>query len=120
MKPEIKEKWTEALTGGKYHQVCFYLRDVVQSDSSLMESRSMCVMGVLADLALIDSGLKYTENNWKKFADGNEGLTERTLTWAGLTPGDVNHLILQNDGNVLKRTTSKTFRELAEYIKENL
>lgn len=116
MKSRAKKMWVEALTSGEYKQICSYMRDVDDNEKPVMaeENKNMCVMGVLADLALRDAGLKITQANWTKFAGHNEAPTERTLEWAGLEKSNAHDMIDLNDED------SMSFKEFAKYIKENL
>lgn len=117
--------WVEALRSGKYKQICNMMRDTRMNDEGYEaipdvnpKNNNMCVMGVLADLALISSHLKYDLTNWKKFSEYNDGPTTRTLEWAGLTGEEANKLIEYNDG--IGEVETKTFKEFANYIEKNL
>ncbi len=118
MNKKVKKLWVDALNSGKYKQICGYMRDVVpgaKDDTEIdMSRKSMCVMGVLAEVALEQSGLKYTSENYLKFASGNDYPSNKTMEWAGLTSKQVEKLIAANDGNKM------TFEDFAEHIQKTL
>lgn len=113
LKPYAKKLWVDALRSGNYAQVC----DRMIADDEQIGSKKckgMCVMGVLADVAMRDSGLPMNYLTWREFARGNEEPTNRTLQWAGLDISTMVKMIDENDKRV------KTFDQFAQYIEENL
>lgn len=124
--------WVEALRSGHYKKICGAMREekspITGEDYEVLDkfgtlpdmspkNNNMCVMGVLADLALKDSGLKPTVKNWIKFASCDEQPSERTIEWAGLETADrdgrIQNMIEDNDSK------AKTFRDFADYIERN-
>lgn len=112
MNPVAKELWIGALTDGSHKQVCGFMKKNPPGNTGI---KNMCVMGVLADVALKYSGLEYTKENWYEFANSTWP-TERTLKWAELSKEQARKLVQFNDAEKKNR---KTFAEFAEYIKEN-
>ena len=82
MKPEIKQKWLDALRGGEYSQGRFQLRD---------DDNNFCCLGVLCDLYLKEHNKEWVKGE-EQFAylipsqDGNSGeiLTNEVIEWSGL------------------------------------
>lgn len=113
MKPYARKLWADALRSGNYIQVCDRM---IENDDDVGKKcgKGMCVMGVLADVALRDSGLAITYDNWREFSSGNEDPSTRTINWAGLSIDTVQKMISDNDAG------RKTFDEFAQYIEENL
>lgn len=113
MKADIKQKWVDALRGGKYAQGTGQLRDIGDD--------TYCCLGVLCDL--IDPGAWARDDeevkwNWvagdehaKEYMDGS--LPYVTLEQIHLDDEDENILILMND-------RGDSFGEIAGYIEENL
>lgn len=109
MNPEVKKMWIDALESGEYKQGQGQLRTAA--------SNKFCCLGVLSDLAykagvidepeLIDgdsfSGWRYDETAC--------GLPPVVGEWAGLYRAG--KFIVMND-------TGKSFKTIANYIKENL
>lgn len=116
MKAKAKKLWIEGLTNGTYKQICSFMRETEYKDGQDIPKtngkNNMCVMGVLADIAMRDAGFSITLENWIKFSNRNEEPSARTLEWAGLTKSQSDKMIDYNDGK------EKTFAEFAEYIKE--
>lgn len=125
MDPKAKRLWVQALRSGKYIQICGAMRgtcQVIDMSSSGVERqkevpdmtyKNMCVMGVLADVALENSGLKYSMENWNKFAYGDIP-TDRTLKWAGMDEDVMDQFMSENDSKL------KTFEDFADEIEERL
>lgn len=118
MKAEIKEKWIAALESGEYEQGREYLH----------KGNKFCCLGVLCDLAVKDGvEVKITEEPGDAalhFAyDEMSGILPiKVMRWSGLLcstggyeaeDGSTETLTRQND-------LGKTFKELAEIIREKL
>lgn len=106
MKAEIKQKWLEALRGGKYAQGRMYLR---------REDNKFCCLGVLCDL--VDPNgwtppgplLRYSHSE-----DFTSLLPMSIAHSAGLEYDDVlNKVMHMND-------TGKSFAEIADWIEANI
>lgn len=72
LKPEIKERWVNALRSGKYRQG---KTELVQPDCKLGEGLVYCCLGVLCDLASEDGVVPklsslYSTTRWPHDADG--------------------------------------------------
>lgn len=125
MKPEIKQRWIEALCSGAYQQTQGELRSVQQPDC-------YCCLGVLTDLYLRD-----TQQDWmlqagldehypaeEHYACHNDylGLQPEVLTWAGLH--DRNPIIVHDDECLslteLNDDEGLSFSEIAHLISEQL
>lgn len=82
MKPEIKQKWLNALRNGEYTQGRYQLRD---------DNNNFCCLGVLTDLYLKETNQEWIEGE-EQFAylapsqGGNNGgvLIQEVIEWAGL------------------------------------
>ncbi len=117
MDPTAKKLWIDALRSGVYVQVCGVMRDEKREKENItpdMKKNDMCVMGVLADVALRNSDLPYTVESWGKFAMNNTAPTDKTLQWAGINVSVMNKLMGDNDAEKM------TFDEFANYIEKNL
>lgn len=112
MNEKPKQLWINALKSGQYKQYCGAMidEDLEELEGLKCEKKSMCVMGVLAHVALEAANLKLTLANWKKFSDNNEYPTDRTVKWAGLSWDEVEKLIDTNDARKM------TFKEFANHI----
>lgn len=116
MNAEVKEKWIEALTSGKYVQGKGRLK--------VPEDNTYCCLGVLCDLYIQTNVVP--EDVVKVWND--EGILfyvkgyppEEVLKWAGLAS--------RRDGDAIREWTklatmndacNNTFEEIADYIKDN-
>lgn len=97
MKPEIKQKWIDALRSGEYQQ------DV----GVLKTEKGYCCLGVLADLYNKEHNLEWCKD--RKFYCFNN-----VLRWADFPYYTGNELVVMNDEK------GKSFLEIADYIEENL
>lgn len=115
MKPEIKQKWIEALTSGKYEQ----------GRGNLRTGDKYCCLGVLCDLYTKEKGGEWSEGRDDipyedtQFSIGNEltFLPGAVKHWAGLT-----HMIPHFGGIsliYLNDVEKKTFLEIADRISTN-
>lgn len=111
MRKEIKAKWLENLRSGKYPKGRKCLRSTIEE--------SYCCLGVLCE--------QYTKGTWSKsspfsarynFTDKEGDVSGSYLTpgmrvWARINSDDVDKLAKLNDATT-------TFKEVIEYIEENL
>ena len=116
MKPEIKQKWIEALRSGQYKQGRQRLRD---------EQGNFCCLGVLTDLYRKEVQAKWRTAavTSKSFLSDDplkvvEFLPSKVVDWAGLSCDDpaVNgvHLTYLND------SCGSSFKEIADLIEKHL
>jgi len=115
MNTAIKTKWVKALRSGKYEQGQASLRSKLNR---------FCCLGVLCDI--ID------DSKWKKpvqinnfsylYGDNITSLPFLLLKEIDLDKGDQDNLILMNDGAWRDGLQGQglTFKEIADYIEENL
>lgn len=126
MKPEIKQRWIQALRSGKYEQDRGVLRSV-QTDG-------FCCLGVLCDLYIQD----HSDAQWEhgigddRFAlYGETGVLPcSVMTWAGLTdtnpsvkvPNDDDTVYCGNCGSSLAglNDLGRSFEQIAQIIEEQL
>ena len=118
MKPEIKQRWVEALRSGNYEQAhgCLYKP----------HDEAYCCLGVLTDLAIAEGAVPH---NWARYA-GMGSLPSDVRDWAGLEhndptvskePGDT----VVAKGQPGKRFLSglndegKTFAQIADLIEQD-
>lgn len=111
MDAAYKTKWLEALRSGKYAQDTDYLKT----------KNGYCCLGVLADVAGIDSELKSSTDIYGFDFEGNgNDYTEDLelpldfLLRMDLSRSDTEELVDMNDER------GNTFAEIADYIEENL
>lgn len=114
MKPEIKQKWLDALRSGQYQQTTEVLHD----------DQGFCCLGVLTDLYRQENGgewtkeshqaIKYTFVN-RNYLDGTEVdiLPWTVVNWSGLID-QVPHLADNYISNLNDRGMS--FAEIADLI----
>ena len=110
MKKDIKKKWIDALRSGKFKQGSGELCN--------MESNKYCCLGVLCEITRQDNPhIKRTKEGHyslhkKDSVDGQ--LDDAMLTYFGIDDEIQNELIDMNDDR------DKSFKQIADYIKENL
>lgn len=102
MNPKIKQKWVKALRSGRYRQAEGYLEEL----------GSYCCLGVLCKVGRKDI--------YKSKEGGEQLLNSDTLNWAQLTNEDQVLLSHMNDGIHKYRGNKKNFKEIADWIEENL
>jgi hypothetical protein len=110
MKPEIKQKWVEALRSGDYKQTKGMLRRTTPE-------QSYCCLGVLTDLYI-----KENNGNWNNYA-GKTSLTHSVKEWAGLKVNDPT--LTRNHGNIISCIIANDkcgygFNKIADLVEENL
>ncbi len=105
MKPEIKQKWIDALRSGEY----------VQGRRALQRDGKFCCLGVLCNLHA-----KETNEAWKEMGGGNiyylgmrETLPVEVFTWSGLNVESFlqHELIEANDEGI-------DFAQIADMIED--
>lgn len=120
MKPEIKQKWLNALRGGEYSQGRYQLHD---------EDDRFCCLGVLCDLYLKEHNKEWIKGE-EQFAylipSGDnafgEVLTQEVVEWSGLELHNP-ELIVNNKGVVisdLNDTENYSFDQIADLIEAQL
>lgn len=120
MKPEIKQRWVNALRSGEYSQGRYQLRN---------SENHFCCLGVLCDLYLKEQNKEWVkgEEQFSYLApsvDGNSGevLTNDVIEWAGLKFHNP-ELTIGNEQTVisdLNDSLGKTFEEIAQLIEAQL
>lgn len=124
MKPEIKEKWLEALRSGNYKQGTGKLRQVEKNGDTY------CCLGVLCDVL----GVKWhtSDDDWdghpaygvmdNRYINDSD-LPDRIRNKVGLTYEDTEKLIHLNDGGFNYKTNKqdprRKFPTIAKYIEQN-
>lgn len=110
MKAELKQKWIEALTGGKYLQGRGRLKKSFgKSDDSGKER--YCCLGVLCEVG----GKTFEKDDFYFNCEGKSfELSNSLLKEFGLSPYHQNLLIDLNDIQV------KDFKRIADWIEENI
>jgi hypothetical protein len=108
LRPEIKQRWLEALRSGRYEQGGGRLRD---------RGDHYCVLGVLCDLAVEDEQVTW-EPAEDDFTCGSFVCFPpprlRAWAWEHYSSEVENHLFNLNDGNFA------SFTQIADYIEANL
>lgn len=123
MKPEIKQRWIEALRSGKYEQDRGVLRSV-QTDG-------FCCLGVLCDLYIQDHSDAQWEQDLEngRFAiHGETGvLPSNVVTWAGLSDTNPGVKVLDDDDTGYCSSSlaglndlGRSFEQIAQVIEEQL
>lgn len=117
MKPEIKDKWLDALRSGKYKQTKNMLRN----------KNAYCCLGVLADIYSKEVGAEWKPDSagCLRIENDNGILPYCIQSWAGLKQanpdveiGGVHYSLAQlNDGREIRR---KTFKQIASIIEKEL
>lgn len=142
MKPQIKQKWVDALRSGKY----------TQTRQCLRKGDTFCCLGVLSDIYISNTkaahwqeGNRYDEVRaltWKQEPENEEdyedGFEESELpkpikTWAGVDDDTMTILMGMNDGEkdyanpIIPEkeerpflTPPQPFSVIADWIEENL
>lgn len=125
MKPEIKEKWIDALRNGTY----------TQCKGQLKKDSSFCCLGVLTDLYVMevqgewrirtrDQHLKPTE---KVQLENNACLSDPVKKWAGLDDNQDDPVFFAEVGEVHEYSAitandddGKSFAEIADLVEKHL
>lgn len=97
----VKKKWVSALRSGEYKKTCQVMRKG--------QGKTMCVMGVLADLYRIEKNIPPEE--YHTLTSENEFPKREVLNWAGLTVSEAHSLVDSNDDD---GTSFKEFADLIE------
>ena len=112
MKPELKQRWVEALRSGEYQQGFEKLKRSDTEDGVCQ----LCVVGVLADL-LVKEGYGEWINDMFYCLDDKKLMTYKLipelLAKVGLTATQARSLYSANDNKV-------SFDRLADYIEETI
>lgn len=108
MKADVKERWIEALTSGKYRQGRFRLR---RDDSQ--SGKAYCCLGVLCDL-LDPSG--WDDAGLRDYHRGNAAVPAKSVldeAGNGFDAGAIDILVSMNDNR-------EPFAAIAQWIRDNL
>ena len=121
MKPEIKQKWLNALRSGEY----------TQSQERLRSDDGYCCLGVLCDLYIDENkGYDWSEdvNHYLFISHNSDSYYEDNylpfpvMEWACLK--DSNPIVIDNDGGRVALSdlndTGVSFNEIADYIEKQL
>lgn len=118
MKPAIKQKWLSALRSGMYKQCDGFLA-VPAGEKGTSAKPEFCVLGVLAEISGVPRELDEEEGCYK-FKFGKTSRSESTgfpsadfAKKVGMSPSTMSKLYERND-------SGESFKELADYIEENL
>lgn len=122
MKPEIKQKWVEALRSGDYQQGTGQLRNL---------SHDYCCLGVLCDLHSKETGIPWSPTLQRPGSDKSDilafwnyagstvNLNDMVRNWAGI---DVSHVMVFKDGQIESlanlNDSGTKFAEIADLIEE--
>jgi hypothetical protein len=137
MRPEVKEKWLNALRSGEYQQGSDALK--ITSSEADDAPAEYCCLGVLCDLAVkagvIDEPVYDVTRDWV-YGDDKEtswtSLPETVSRWAGLVSEDGYDIsdpyvrVPHPRGGEVSRSLSsindsgKTFEDIAQIIEEQL
>ena len=119
MVPHVKQAWVKALRSGRYRQGSGLLKAKKKG-----QRPEYCCLGVLCNLG--DDSKK----NWKvNTDDGSSGYGHpdristpppRVLKAAGITVDTSNKLMTMNDGSFLAGSGRLPFKEIADWIEEEL
>lgn len=113
MKPEIKQKWIDALRSGEYDQDAHELKT----------PHGYCCLGVLTDIYIKEQNLEWkrfdgdTEKEFTSYEfNGFEGsLCPEVIDWSSFPDGKTEAILIEmNDDQ------RKTFDEIADYVEANL
>lgn len=115
MKPEIKQRWIEALRSGRY----------AQSQEKLRTSQGYCCLGVLCDLYIQD----HEDTQWEKLDERylidkhGKYLPDKVIEWSGVNSSspyspseNTNERVFFADLN----DKGYTFDQIAQIIEEQL
>lgn len=100
LEPKFKAKWVRALKSGKFKK----------RTGKLAHGETYCCLGVAACI----TGSFGKDFGGYTLKRQNAGLPNALMSQIGLTSGDEADLIRMND------TEGKSFKEIAQYIQENL
>ena len=103
MVPKIKRKWIKALRSGRYKQ----------GQEFLLKDNRYCCLGVLCKVLRKDIAQSKPKN-------GEETLSGELLKLTGLTSEQQNKLADMNDSITRDDGRNTSFKEIADYIEENL
>lgn len=106
MKQEYKEQWLKALRSGKYEQGQTALKN--------KDDNTYCCLGVLSEVCF---------GKIRQRRNGEEYLNISARREVGLTENQQIELARMNDGgwnDDNQYTTPRSFREIADYIEQNL
>jgi hypothetical protein len=114
MKPEIKQKWVQALKSGKYRQGKGSLKNKLNE---------YCCLGVLCDLHSKETSIKW---NGDVYLDKCIQLPSEVMEWAGIDNMVGRSGMVDSDINLRPiyltdlNDSGRTFKEIAEIIEEKL
>jgi hypothetical protein len=116
MKPEIKEKWLEALRSGEYHQ----------SKNGLYDGVGYCCLGVLCDIHSKETNIQWNPdpnvNGFYRYMGDCATLPTALVEWAGL-PDDNPDVVVDDSSTSLSELNDSydyTFTAIADLIEEQL
>lgn len=123
MKPEIKQRWVEALRGGDYKQT---FTGTLRHKEAFLETDSpctFCVLGVLCDLYVKEQQERGHETvSWESKLKGYISLPLFVQSWAGLKGNDARdpRLYSGRTAMVYNDILRTPFPQLADLIEKNL
>jgi hypothetical protein len=116
MKPEIKQKWCEALRSGDYTQTDCYLRD----------RDGFCCLGVLCELHRREvRGEWVNGEDCASYFDAETSLPKTVIDWAGLTSSNPEIAALSDEDDEAETLANlndegNTFPQIADVIEKYL
>jgi hypothetical protein len=115
--PEVKQKWLEALRSGKYKQGRYGLRHTVDNtDLNGEKYDAFCCLGVLCDVVQSNAWTpkKDAPAYWLHNNESSTTVGYDIRDSIGLASAAIDNLIHLND------SFKKDFKEIADWIEENL
>jgi hypothetical protein len=104
MNPEVKTKWVNALRSSDYEQGRFALRD---------SQNCYCCLGVLCDLYAKEKRKEWVKGTWCYYYQSKDACPPISVAkWSDCR--SFSKLMRMND------VEGKSFKEIADYIEENL
>lgn len=112
MKPEIKQKWSEALRSGDYKQGKHCLKNT---------DNEYCCLGVLAEITKDELGSTWTEDaDEEGMYHITYGATEQSDILPPLLSADLGLSMVDQGQFAEMNDSGVTFLKIADYIEENL
>lgn len=91
MKPEIKQKWVEALRSGEY----------IQGKCVLYAGKKFCCLGVLCDLHAKETGNKWESKHYlHEYLNSKSALPKQVVEWAGFEQKDLTRVHCNNGQDI--------------------